>query len=316
MADQSPTRTGILPHAPHQIFWEQFGDGSRPPVVLLNGLAMHTKAWYPFIGRLAGFDVVLVDYPGQGASSSDDRAVTMPELAGCVRAVIDHLGLPPVHLIGVSYGGFVALELARLHQARVASMTLSGILLSHETLFEMYEALSLRFYRGGPAVFELYTHYMYEKIFGEAFVRRVGLEALETMRARFHDRYKDRLHSLVRLTEAPDPFFPPLDAHRPGYRAITVPTLIVPGAEDRAIPPWQQRKLLDLLPHARYEPIDEAGHVVYLEQPDIFWPRVTSFLSSRGYEPATVKGTVAWVLSHQIASVPPAAVTSTKPIDS
>ena len=52
----------------------------------------------------------------------------------------------------------------------------------------------------------------------------------------------------------------------------------MPGAEDRAIPPWQQRKLLDLLPHARYEPIAEAGHVVYLEQPDVFWPMVTAFM--------------------------------------
>lgn len=78
MADQTPTRTGSLPHGPHTLFWEYFGTGALPPVVLLNGLAMHTKAWYPFIERVAGFDVVLLDYPGQGASSSDDRAVTMP----------------------------------------------------------------------------------------------------------------------------------------------------------------------------------------------------------------------------------------------
>jgi hypothetical protein len=31
----------------------------------------------------------------------------------------------------------------------------------------MYQDISLRFYRAGPEVFELYTHYMYEKIFGE-----------------------------------------------------------------------------------------------------------------------------------------------------
>jgi pimeloyl-ACP methyl ester carboxylesterase len=97
------------------------------------------------------------------------------------------------------------------------------------------------------------------------------------MRQRFHARYKDRVHSLVRLTEAQDPFFTSLEANHAGYRAITAPTLIVPGAEDRAIPPWQQHKLLDLLPHARYEPIAGAGHVVYLEQPDLFWPKVLAF---------------------------------------
>ena len=38
----------------------------------------------------------------------------------------------------------------------------------------MYEAISLRFYRVGPERFDLYTHYLYEKIFGEPFVREIG----------------------------------------------------------------------------------------------------------------------------------------------
>ena len=158
-------------------------------------------------------------------------------------------------------------------------MTLSGILMSHEALFEMYEALSLRFYRGGPDVFGLYTHYMYEKIFGEDFVRAVGPARLETMRQRFFDRYKDRVHSLIRLTEAQDPMFAVLDENLPAYRAITVPTLILPGAEDRAIPLSQQRKLLDLLPQARWEPVAGSGHVVYLEKPEVFWPRLRAFIA-------------------------------------
>jgi pimeloyl-ACP methyl ester carboxylesterase len=66
MADLSPTRTGILPHAPHQIFWEQFGDGSRPPVVLLNGLAMHTKAWVLVHRAPGGLRCGAGRLPGQG----------------------------------------------------------------------------------------------------------------------------------------------------------------------------------------------------------------------------------------------------------
>ncbi len=74
--------------------------------------------------------------------------------------------------MGISYGGFVAIELARQFQERLHTLTLSGSSCSHEELFEKYEAISLRFYRGGPERFDLYTDYMYEKIFGEAFVRR------------------------------------------------------------------------------------------------------------------------------------------------
>jgi pimeloyl-ACP methyl ester carboxylesterase len=159
-------------------------------------------------------------------------------------------------------------------------LTLSGILLSHETLFEMYEALSLRFYRGGAPAFELYTHYMYEKIFGEAFVATTGREKLESMRQRFHERYSNRVHSLVRLTEAQDPFFAALDANMSGYHAITTPTLVMPGADDRAIPIAAQRKMCNALPNARWSPVAGSGHVVYLEQPDVFWPALRAFIAS------------------------------------
>ena len=283
MPDIQPTRSGTLRSGEFDIFWEYFGNQDRPAVCLLNGLAMHTKAWYPFVDRLRpDNDVLLFDYPGQGESTSLDVPVTMPSIAGHLAAIAEHLALRPLHIVGVSYGGFVALEFARFHQPRVKTLTLSGILMSHETLFEMYEALSLRFYRGGPEIFDLYTHYMYEKIFGEDFVRAVGPERLEQMRQRFSDRYRDRTFSLIRLTEAQDPMFASLDENLPGYRAITVPTLIMPGGEDRAIPLSQQRKLCDLLPNARWEPIPGAGHVVYLEKPDEFWSRLRAFVAEHG----------------------------------
>jgi pimeloyl-ACP methyl ester carboxylesterase len=202
-------------------------------------------------------------------------------MAGYLAAIADLLGLDRLHVVGVSYGGFIAEEFARLYQHRLHTLTLSGILLSHETLFQMYEAMSLRFYRGGPAAFELYTHYMYEKIFGEEFVTAMGPERLEAMRQRFHDRYATRVFSLIRLTEAQDPFFAALDEHLPQYRAIRTPTLVMPGADDRAIPLWMQRKICGVLPDARWEPIERSGHVVYLERPDAFWPRLRAFMAAK-----------------------------------
>jgi pimeloyl-ACP methyl ester carboxylesterase len=177
----------------------------------------------------------------------------------------------------------VALEFARQLQERLHTLTLSGILLSHERLFEMYQALSLRFYRGGPAAWELYTHYMYEKIFGESFARAMGAQ-LETLRQRFHDRYQDRTHALVRLTEAQDPFFASLDARLPGYRAIRTPTLIMAGAEDRAIPPWVQEKLMGILPAARFERVPDCGHVVYIEKPDLFFGNLLRFTRAKSLQ--------------------------------
>lgn len=284
MPELTPDRQGRLAAGTHEVHWEYFGTGDREPIALLNGLAMHCKAWYGFVPRLlAQHDVLLYDYLGQGESSSPDEPVLIPQLARHLVDVLDLLGVAKVHAMGVSYGGFVALELARLHQDRLHTLTLSGTLLSHEELFEMYEALSLTFYRSGPLAFEIYTRYMYEKIFGEAFVRRARAD-LETMRRKFHDRYRDRTHALIRLTEAQDPFFAALEGNLPCYRAIETPTLLMPGAEDRAIPPWVQRKIVDILPRTRWEPIPESGHVVYLERPDVFFPTLLAFTKAKSID--------------------------------
>jgi pimeloyl-ACP methyl ester carboxylesterase len=284
MGDLVPDREGRLDRDGHQIHWEYFGRGEREAIVLLNGLAMHTKAWYGFLPRLLpDLDVVLYDYPGQGESSARDVPCFIDRIASYLASVLDQLSLARVHLMGISYGGFVGLDFARQFQERLHTLTLSGILLSHEQLFEMYEALSLLFYRSGPLAFEIYTHYMYEKIFGETFVRAVGGQ-LETLRERFHERYQDRTHSLVRLTEAQDPFFAALDERLPQYRAIGTPTLIMAGAEDRAIPPWVQRKLVGVLPHVRFELVEDCGHVVYIEKPDHFFGNLLRFARAKSLD--------------------------------
>jgi pimeloyl-ACP methyl ester carboxylesterase len=266
----------------HGYHWELHGTGGRETVCLLNGLAMSTKSWLSFLPELTpAHDVLLFDYLGQGASDDAEvRGGAIPAFGDALAGILDTFGLDRLHAIGVSYGGFVAADFARLHGDRLHTLTLSGVLLMRETLFSMYQDLSLRFYRGGPELFDLYTRYLYEKIFGEAFVARVG-EKLESMRGNFRDRYRDRIEALVRLTEAQDPFFASLEENAAGYAAIPCPVLVLAGAEDRAIPPSQQRKIASVIPHARYEEIEGSGHVVYLERPDLFWPRVRRFFASK-----------------------------------
>jgi pimeloyl-ACP methyl ester carboxylesterase len=59
------------------------------------------------------------------------------------------------------------------------------------------------------------------------------------------------------------------------------PTLILTGEQDRAIPQWQQVKLLDILPNSRQIMLPNCGHLTYLERPDIFWPTVKRFFGAK-----------------------------------
>ena len=278
----TPLRSGHLAVDGFQVWWEYHGTGDREPVCLLNGLAMHTKAWYGFLPTLLDeFDVVLYDYLGQGESSKDDVPYSIPEFARYLTLILDEIGQERAHVMGISYGGFIALDFARLFQERLHTLVLSGILLSRERLFELYQDISLRFYRSTRETFDLYTHYMYEKIFGEGFAAKIPPEQFEAMRQRFFDRYVDQRHCLIRLTEAQNPFFGSIDANLDGYRAIRTPTLMVAGSQDRAIPLWQQERIRDILPNTRWELVEGSGHVVYIERPDVFFPAIKTFARTK-----------------------------------
>ena len=278
----SPTNSGFITVNDRQIYWEYYGQKQREAVCLLNGLAMSTESWQPFLPLvLDEYDVILYDYLGQGRSSCEDESYFIPILSEHLSLILDALEINQIHLMGISYGGFVALDFARLYQERLNTLTLSGILLTRETLFQMYQELSLRFYRCGTEGFDLYTHYMYEKIFGESFVTSAS-KHLEHMRENFHNRYKDRVHCLIRLTEAQNPFFERLDINLEGYRGIAIPTLIMVGAEDRVILPAVQRKICGILSDTRFDLIPDAGHVVYLEKSEAFFGKLKDFMRSRG----------------------------------
>jgi len=283
----TPSNTGFVEveNGTRRIYWEYIGDGEKEVVVFLNGLAMLTRSWYRTIPFLhPDYDVLLYDYFGQGQSSQEDEPYYISKFADYLIAVMDKVGVERIHPIGVSYGGFIAADLGRLHQDRLHTLTLSGILLTREMQFQMYQDLSLRFYRSTDEVFDIYTQYLYEKIFSEKMVRKIYGPAMDEGRYKFYDRYKDKKYCLVRLTEAQDPFFENIDNDPDAYRHVMTPTLILTGEQDRAIPPWQQVKMLDILPNCRQIMLPECGHMTYMERPDIFWPTLRMFFAAKSID--------------------------------
>jgi len=283
----APDRTGFVKveGGSRRIYWEYFGKGEREVVVLLNGLAMLTRSWYRNVPSVhPEYDVLLYDYFGQGRSSQEDEPYYIPKLCEYLIAVMDELRIARIHPVGVSYGGFIAADLGRLYQDRLYTLTLSGILLTREITFQLYQDLSLMFYTKPEPAFEIYTHYMYEKIFGEGFARQIYGDSMERTRAKFYERYWDKRYCLIRLTEAQNPFFENIDNDPNAYRNIMTPTLILTGEEDRAIPRWQQVKLLDIIPRSRQILVPRCGHLTYLERPDIFWPTVKKFFAAKSID--------------------------------
>ena len=100
--------------------------GSGPPVLVLHG-GSGASAWLPYMAKLAEmFDVIVPEHPGFGASDTPDWLDNIHDLAYFYLDFMDRLDLRQVHLVGLSLGGWIGVELAVRDTARLASLTLVG----------------------------------------------------------------------------------------------------------------------------------------------------------------------------------------------
>jgi len=277
MEDTEAVRSGLVQVAGHQYYWERHGVTRRPTLVFLNGMASSTASWskyVPFVRDTC--DVILYDYLGQGRSDAPDESCRIGQFADALDAILNVNAVGGVWLVGASYGGFVALEMLRLHPDKVRGLFLSGVLLERARLFEMYLDLSLRWYRDLP--FEVYPDYLYEKMFSEKYVR-AHEDAVEA--AKHHMMgFRDKIYRLVWLMEAQREWLLAVEKCRSEYTGKSIPAFVLAGAQDRLIPPWFQETAASAL-DARFETVPECGHPVYLEQTGLFFDRLLTFVSAQ-----------------------------------
>ncbi len=107
--DEDSVEVGAL-----RIGYQRAGDG--PPLVLLHGLLTDGRQWRRQIAGLCDqFSVVAWDAPGCGASTDPSEQYRMADYADCLAAFIVALELDQPHVLGLSFGGALALELYRRH---------------------------------------------------------------------------------------------------------------------------------------------------------------------------------------------------------
>jgi len=102
-------------------------EGHGPPLLLLNGIGLDLSAWGPLAQALRGErQLVLADFRGSGLSGPPPEPCTTARLAADALALLDHLSLGSVDVLGLSLGGLVAQELALLAPDRVRSLVLAA----------------------------------------------------------------------------------------------------------------------------------------------------------------------------------------------
>jgi pimeloyl-ACP methyl ester carboxylesterase len=253
------------------------------PALYVHGLGGSSTNWTDLAGMLAGrLDGQAIDLPGFG-HSEPARRYTLAAAADRVARWIEYAGRGPVHMIGNSVGGAVAVRLAGTRPDLLRSLTLISpampFLDPRRSL--QARALPLLVLPGAPRI----AAWLLTRVAPEDMVRQVltscfadpsrlseqrVAEALEEVRLRYTlshypAAYLGTLRGLVGAF---------LRAYLPGNnslwrlaRRITVPTLVIGGRCDRLVDVRVAPRAARMIPDSRLLMLDGVGHVAQMEDP-------------------------------------------------
>jgi pimeloyl-ACP methyl ester carboxylesterase len=237
--------------------------GSGRPILVLHGFqTVDPKA--RFVGLLARYgEVIAPSGPGFGHSPRPVDFDTVYDLVHLYLEVLDNLPGEKATLVGFSFGGWLAAELAVACSHRIDKLVLVdpvGIKISD---------------RETPDILDVFNRSPDE-------VRRASWHDPERFAPDFNAMSDEALTIYARNREAlclyawhPYMYNPQLPRW---LGRIKVPTLLIWGESDRVVTPDYGRAYSRLIPRSRFELIEAAGHHPEIEQPGMFVERVSRFL--------------------------------------
>ncbi len=253
-------------------------------IVLIHGFSTPSFIWDPIIPALLDLRLGVLRYDlfGRGYSDRPSGPYTIHRFVRQLRELLDALDLrQPLHLVGLSMGGPIAARFAAAHPERVRSLILIAPAGAQAvTLWPVWLARL-------PLLPELLLALLGEgrwlerlasDLFHPSLVERFGARYRSQIRIR---GFRRALLSTVRSGM--------LGSFLETYRQVGIsgiPTLLLWGTDDQAVPIWQSQHLLQVLPQAEFHPIEGAGHLPYHERPEMVQTILADFLRRHAGLPA------------------------------
>jgi pimeloyl-ACP methyl ester carboxylesterase len=267
----------LVQRGAHAIHYQALGDPASPPLLLIMGLAVSSRAWDRLPELMAPrFHVLVFDNRGTGRSSRHGFRYRMRDLADDAAAVIEASGAPSAHVFGISMGGMIAQELALRHPERVRSLALGCTFACWRKARApawrtKLDLLLLNLGRTAVVPRLLVSPEWHAKHPSSAldWIRRAERTTLRAALAQLIA--VGRHNTLGRLAQ------------------IRAPTLVLTGDADRLIPPQNSEVLAAAIPGARLVTLPGAGHAFPLEREEETVRALTDhFLSAETHDPRSV----------------------------
>lgn len=258
-------RSSRIPVADGEVHLLRGGDG--PPLLFLHA-AGGAGRWQPIHERLATrFDVIAPDHPGFGHSDDLERLDDIGDLVMHYRELCAVLDVDHLPVVGASFGGWIAAELA-VHAPqlvdRLVLIAPAGLRIPEAPVTDLF---ILRPEEVPPVLFADPTC----AAAAELLPAEPDVDAILAA-------YRE-LGSLARFAWKPFMSDPKLEGR---LRFVSAPTLVVSPETDRLIPRTHAERYVKRIPDARHVVVDGAGHAVHLERPAETARAVLDFLTTSG----------------------------------
>ena len=255
--------------------------GAGVPLILLHGGLSDGRSWAPQLETLAHeYDVIAWDAPGCGGSADPTGDLRLADYADAVAALVRALGAEPVHLAGHSFGAGLAINVYSRHPRLVRSLVLSGAYAGWRGSLSATE-VEARLNRALAELARPPAEWV-DGYLADLFSDSVPQETVAAVHAMMRDVRPAGIRSMVTAFADAD-----LRAVLP---TITVPTLLIYGADDVRAPREVAEALRAAIPGSQLILIPAAGHDVNLEAPEEYDAAVRAFLRMVGPQPEPVAG--------------------------
>ena len=249
-----------------RIHAEIYGEGE--PLLLHSGLWAEAALWRPLVRHLPGYQLIAFDPPGVGRSGMPLLPMTMMGLASVGAAVLDELGIESAHVLGTSFGGAVAQQMA-FSQPSAGAPPGPGL-----------DVLRRPVLAGQPdGVLALHAARQLEpqrleQVAGVMFGGRMRTEPelMRTMHIKLPGNLMAAMYRMAPLLGW---------TSLPWLWAIRQPTLIVCGDDDPITPRINHSIMATLMPHARLHTVRGGGHLALVDSPGQVGPVIAEFLGGQ-----------------------------------
>ena len=260
-----------------EVFYQVDGEGEA--ILLLNGIMMSTKSWTPFVPSLSqNNQLIRVDFFDQGQSAKKVKDAYTQELqVGLVKALLDHLNLSKVSVVGISYGGEVALLFAIRYSELIHRLVLfNTTAYTSPWLKEIGESwIKSGKTRDGEHYYQTTIPIIYSPHFYETNLPWMKKRQNVLVPIFSNGDFLDQMERLTRSAESFDV--------RQELDKIQAPTLIVSAEMDYLTPVDNQEMVFRAIKHSDWIKIPFAGHASMYEKPMLFTSLVLGYVNVRDH---------------------------------